>query len=38
MRGQQDRIAPLFSYGSTEERIPTALPLRQVRRLAVQAL
>jgi transposase len=38
MRGQQDRTGPLFSYVSTEARIPTAHPLRQVRRLADQAL
>ncbi|KEF41499.1 MAG: transposase [Cyanobium sp. CACIAM 14] len=38
MRGQQDRTGPLFSYVSTEERIPKAHPLRQVRRLADQAL
>jgi transposase len=38
MRGQQDRNGPLFSYISTEDRIPKAHPLRQVRRLADQAL
>ena len=38
MRGQQERSGPLFSYVSTEERIPRAHPLRQVRRLADQAL
>jgi len=38
MRGQQERTGPLFSYVSTEERIPKAHPLRQVRRLADQAL
>jgi len=38
MRGQQDRSGPLFSYVSTEERIPEAHHLRQVRRLADQAL
>jgi hypothetical protein len=38
MRGQQDRSGPLFSYVSTEERIPEAHPLRQVRRLADHAL
>lgn len=38
MRGQQERTGPLFSYISTEERIPRAHPLRQVRRLADQAL
>jgi transposase len=38
MRGQQERTGPLFSYISTEERIPAAHPLRQVRRLADQAL
>uniref|UniRef100_UPI00398BCBF5 transposase n=1 Tax=Vulcanococcus limneticus TaxID=2170428 RepID=UPI00398BCBF5 len=38
MRGQQERPGPLFSYVSTEERIPRAHPLRQVRRLADQAL
>lgn len=38
MRGQQERTGPLFSYVSTEERIPRAHPLRQVRQLADQAL
>lgn len=38
MRGQQERTGPLFSYVSTEERIPKVHPLRQVRRLADQAL
>ena len=38
MRGQQERTSPLFSYISTEERIPSGHPLRQVRRLADQAL
>jgi transposase len=38
MRGQQERTGPLFSYVSTEDRIPKAHPLRQVRRLADQAL
>jgi transposase len=38
MRGQQELIDPLFSYISTEERIPAYHPLRQVRRLADQAL
>ena len=38
MRGQQERTGPLFSYISTEERIPASHPLRQVRRLADQAL
>jgi transposase len=38
MRGQQERTGPLFSYISTEERIPQAQPLRQVRHLADQAL
>ena len=38
MRGQQERTGPLFSYISTEDRIPKAHPLRQVRRLADQAL
>jgi len=38
MRGQQERTGPLFSYISTEERIPATHPLRQVRRLADQAL
>ena len=38
MRGQQERTGPLFSYISTEDRIPTSHPLRQVRRLADQAL
>ena len=38
MRGKQERTGPLFSYISTEERIPVSHPLRQVRRLADQAL
>ena len=38
MRGQQERTGPLFSYVSTEERISKVHPLRQVRRLADQAL
>ena len=38
MRGQQERSGPLFSYVSTEERFPRAHPLRQLRRLADQAL
>ena len=38
MRGQQERTGPLFSYISTEDRIPATHPLRQVRRLADQAL
>jgi transposase len=38
MRGQQDRIGPLFSYVSTEDRIHANHPLRKVRRLADQAL
>jgi len=38
MRGQQERTGPLFSYMSTEDRIPKGHPLRQVRRLADQAL
>jgi len=38
MRGQQERTGPLFSYISTEERIPASHPLRQVRRMADQAL
>lgn len=38
MRGQQERTGPLFSYISTEDRIPTSHPLRQVRHLADQAL
>lgn len=38
MRGQQERTGPLFSYISTEDRIPVSHPLRQVRRLADQAL
>jgi transposase len=36
--GKQDRTGPLFSYVSTEDRIPAHHPLRQVRRLADQAL
>ena len=38
MRGQQERTGLLFSYISTEDRIPASHPLRQVRRLADQAL
>ncbi len=38
MRGQQKRTGPLFSVVSTKERIPRVHPLRQVRRLADQAL
>ena len=38
MCGQQERTGPLFSYISTEDRIPASHPLRQVRRLADQAL
>lgn len=38
MRGQQERSGPLFSYISTEDRIPRGHPLRQVRRLADLAL
>jgi transposase len=38
MRGQQERTGPLFSYISTEDRIPATHPLRQVRRLSDQAL
>jgi len=38
MRGLQERTGPLFSYISTEDRILVSHPLRQVRRLADQAL
>jgi transposase len=38
MRGQQERTGPVFSYVATEDRIPKTHPLRQVRRLADQAL
>ena len=38
MRGQHERTGPLFSYISTEDRIPASHPLRQVRRLADQVL
>jgi hypothetical protein len=38
MRGQQERTNSIFSYIFTEDRIPTSHPLRQVRRVAVQAL
>jgi len=38
MRGQQERTGPLFSYISTEDRIPATHPLRQLRRLADQSL
>lgn len=31
MRGQQERTGPLFSYISTEDRIPASHPLRQWR-------
>ena len=38
MRGQLERTDPLFSFISTEYWIPVSHPLRQVRRLADQAL
>jgi transposase len=38
MRGQQERTGSLFSYVSTDDRIPKTHLLRQVRRLADQAL
>jgi hypothetical protein len=38
MRGQQERSGSLFSYVSTEERIPASHPLRRIRKLADQAL
>ncbi len=38
MPGQQQRTGTLFSSISTEERIPAAHPLRQVRRLVDQPL
>jgi transposase len=38
MRGQQEHSGTLFSYVSTEERIPASHPLRRIRRLADQAL
>lgn len=38
MRGQQERTGPLFSYVSTEERIPKGHPLQQVQRIADQDL
>jgi len=38
MRGHQERTGPLFSYISSEVRIPPTYPLRQVWRLADQAL
>ncbi len=38
MRGQQERTGPLCSYVSTEDRIPKGHPLREVRKLAGQAL
>ena len=38
MRCQQQRTGPLLSDISTEDRIPANHPLRQVRRLADQAL
>ena len=38
MRGQRERSGSLFSYVSIEERIPASHPLRQIRKLADQAL
>jgi transposase len=38
MRGYQDSTGPLFSYISTEDRIPSSHPLRELRPLADQAL
>ncbi len=38
MRGPQGRSGSLFSYVSIEERIQVSQPLRQIRRLADQAL
>jgi len=38
MRGQQYRSGPLFSYISTEDRIPATHPLRQVRHLTDKTL
>jgi hypothetical protein len=38
MPDQQERTGPLFSYISTEDRLLKGHPLRQVRRLADQAL
>jgi len=38
LRGQQERSGPLFCSIATEDRIPKGHPLRQVRRLADQAL
>jgi transposase len=38
MRSQPERTGPLFSYISPEDRIAVTHPLRQVRRLADQAL
>ncbi len=35
---QQERTSPLFSYVSTEARIPKGRPLRQVQQLADHAL
>jgi hypothetical protein len=38
MLGQRELNGKLFSYISTEDRIPTSHPLSHVRRLADQAL
>jgi transposase len=38
MLGQQERTAPLFSYISTEDRIPASHSLPQVRRMADHVL
>jgi hypothetical protein len=38
MRGHRERTGSLFSYVSIEKRIPVSHPLRQIRKLADQAL
>ncbi len=38
MRGQRERSGSLFPYVSIEERIPASHPLRQIRKIADQAL
>lgn len=38
MHGQQEHTVSLFSYNSTEEQIPATHSLREVRRLADEAL
>jgi transposase len=38
MRGHGERSSSLFSYVSSEERMPASQPLRRIRKLADQAL